>query len=154
MTLPHIIIDAVFLNDNRAIMANKIVSWSTSARQPSDSPPAVLRSPISAGLSRGHPAIVPRVRGANPLCPPTMPRLNVRARSSPSNPRRVLCAPFKETTTKRYQNKNRYGVPRGCIRASKETGNADCKSSRDQRDRGKEERGVTRSSLAFSRLCF
>lgn len=29
---------------------------------------------------------------------------------------------FKETTTERYQNKNRYGVPRGRIRAPGETG--------------------------------
>lgn len=47
MTLPRIIIDVVFPSDNRAIMANKIVSWSTSVRQPSDSPLAVSRSPIS-----------------------------------------------------------------------------------------------------------
>lgn len=75
-----------------------------------------------AGLSRGHPEIVPRVRGINLLCSSTMPRLNVCARSSPSNSRRVLCAPFKETTTEHYQNKNRYDVPRGRIRASRETG--------------------------------
>jgi len=127
-------------------MANKIVSWSTSVRQSPDSPLTVSRSPIirRAGLSRGHPAIVPRVRGTNPLCPSTMPRLNVRAHSSPSNPRRVLCAPFVQRnyhgTLSKQESIQRAPRPHSRIERVR---HADCKSSRDRRDRRKGERDAT-----------
>lgn len=93
-------------------------------------------------------AIVPRVQGTNPLCSPTMPRLNVRARSSPSNPRLAACC-ARRTFQRNYhktlskQESIRH-APRPYSRI--EGGYADCKSSRDRRDRGKGERGVTRQS--------
>lgn len=92
-----------------------------------------------------------------------MPRLNARARfeSIEPAPRAVRAVRSKKTTTERYQNKNRYGVPRGRIRASEETGTpianrvaiGETEAAEGERGHDATKR-YTSSSLVLSRLCF
>lgn len=68
-------------------------------------------------VSRGHSAIVLHAWRTSSLYSWTMPVFYVRARSGTSN----RAVRSKKTTATRYQNKNRYDVPRGRVRAPAET---------------------------------
>jgi len=116
MTSLRIIIETVFL----AIVERlKVIRLFRGRRRNGNLSTSLYRDRRSLAahseLSRGHPAIVLHApRRMNSLCSSTMRCLTFAlGRVHRTLGIRVVRCSFKETTAKRYQNKNRYDMPRG-----------------------------------------